>query len=38
MSLATQWQVSDRFPMVSLEFIIDITRPSTLWSWDRLSL
>jgi hypothetical protein len=27
-----------RFPMVSLEFTIDIILPATLWSWGRLSL
>jgi hypothetical protein len=28
----------DRFPIVSLEFFIDITLPAALWSWSRLSL
>jgi len=27
-----------RFPMVSLEFFIDIIHPSALWPWNRLSL
>ena len=27
-----------RFPMVSLEFFIDIILPAELWRWDRLSL
>ena len=27
-----------RFPMVSLEFFIDISHPAALWPWGRLSL
>jgi hypothetical protein len=27
-----------RFPMVSLEFFIDVILPVALWPWDRLSL
>jgi hypothetical protein len=28
----------DRFPMVLLEYFIDIILPTTVWSWDRLSI
>jgi hypothetical protein len=28
----------DRFPMVTLEFFIDISFPASLWTWGRLSL
>jgi hypothetical protein len=27
-----------RFPMVSLEFYIDVTLPAALWPWGRPSL
>jgi hypothetical protein len=27
-----------RFPMVSLQFFIDIILPAAIWPWDRLSL
>jgi hypothetical protein len=27
-----------RFPMVSLEFLIDVILPAALWFWDRLGL
>jgi hypothetical protein len=27
-----------RFPMVSLEFLVDIILPAALWNWCRLSL
>jgi len=27
-----------RFPMVSLEFFVDIIQPAALWAWVRLSL
>jgi hypothetical protein len=27
-----------RFPMVSVEYFIDVILPATLWSWSRLSL
>jgi hypothetical protein len=31
-----RWQ--DRFPMVPLEFFIDIILPAALWPWGRLNL
>jgi hypothetical protein len=33
---ATNRKVVDRFPIVSLEFFIDIIIPVALWSWGRL--
>jgi len=33
---AGRWQV--RFPMVSLEFFIDVILPATLWPWGELNL
>jgi len=27
-----------RFPMGSLEFLIDLIRPAGLWTWSRLNL
>jgi hypothetical protein len=35
---ATSRKVAGRFPMVSLEFFIDIILSVALWPWDRLSL
>jgi len=35
---ATSRKVAVRFPMVSVEFLIDVILPATLWSWSRLSL
>jgi hypothetical protein len=34
----TLYDVRDRFPMVSLEFLIEIILPAALWPWGRLGL